>query len=225
MARVKAAAGVATVDSVTETCFTRAMTAMEDKRTRILETAIELAEQGGFEAVRLRDVAAQAEVALGTLYKRFRSKEDLLIAALELEAEKLDKRMEQKPATGHDPLDRVLAFFEIATKALFRKPNLARAVLRSLTSGDEQLTAKVAGFHDRIARLIIASMRGVGTLTPTSREATNTEQMVAFILEEVWFASLVGWMGGLTTKAMVIEQLRIAMTLLMKGVDLDKESV
>ena len=40
--------------------------------------AIELAERGGFEGVRLRDVAAHADVALGTLYRRFRSKEDLL---------------------------------------------------------------------------------------------------------------------------------------------------
>ena len=35
---------------------------------------MELAEEGGFEAVRLRDLASHADVALGTLYKRFRSK-------------------------------------------------------------------------------------------------------------------------------------------------------
>ena len=39
---------------------------MEDRSRRIVETAIELAERGGFEAVRLRDVAAHAGVALGT---------------------------------------------------------------------------------------------------------------------------------------------------------------
>src|SRR5437763_4151480 len=103
---------------------------MEDKRIRILETAIDLAEQGGFDAVRLRDVAAQADVALGTLYKRFRSKEDLLIGALELEAEKLDRRMAQKAVPGDSPVERAIAFFEIATRALFRKPNLGRAVIR-----------------------------------------------------------------------------------------------
>ncbi|MGH0031401.1 MAG: helix-turn-helix domain-containing protein [Myxococcota bacterium] len=57
---------------------------MEERSRRIVGAAIELAEQGGFEAVRLRDVAAQANVALGTLYRRLRSKEDLLLAALEL---------------------------------------------------------------------------------------------------------------------------------------------
>ena len=40
---------------------------MEERAQRIVDTAIELAERGGFEAVRLRDVAADAGVALGTL--------------------------------------------------------------------------------------------------------------------------------------------------------------
>ena len=44
---------------------------------RIVDAAVELAEQGGFEAVRLRDVAERSDVALGTLYKYFRSKEDI----------------------------------------------------------------------------------------------------------------------------------------------------
>ena len=44
---------------------------LEERARRIIETTIELAEQGGFEAVRLRDVAAHAEVAMGTLYRRF----------------------------------------------------------------------------------------------------------------------------------------------------------
>src|SRR5438067_4037678 len=99
---------------------------MEEKRSRILETAIELAEKGGYENVRLRDVAAQADVALGTLYKRFPSKESILIGALELEAEKLEKKMSKKAVDGDNALDRVIEFFNVASSSLFRKPNLGR---------------------------------------------------------------------------------------------------
>ncbi len=192
---------------------------VEDKRTRILETAIELAEQGGFEAVRLRDVAAQADVALGTLYKRFRSKEEILIAALDLEADKLEKRMAQRPAKGDTSVERVLSFFEAATNGLFRKPNLARAVLRALTSGDAELTAKVAGFHDRITRQIVVAQRGTDGPSLDEKEPRSSEQMLAFILSQIWFAALVGWMGGLHSKASVIDQLRISLQLLIKGVE------
>ena len=44
----------------------------------ILDAAAELAAHGGFDEVRLRDVAAKAGVALATLYKRFPSKEAAL---------------------------------------------------------------------------------------------------------------------------------------------------
>ena len=64
------------------------MPEVEERTRRIVETAVELAESGGFEAVRMRDVAAHAGVALGTFYKRFRSKEDLLVAALEMESDR-----------------------------------------------------------------------------------------------------------------------------------------
>ena len=57
---------------------------------RIVDAAVDLAEKGGFEAVRLRDVAEQSDVALGTLYKYFRSKEDILLFALNEEIERLE---------------------------------------------------------------------------------------------------------------------------------------
>ncbi|MEM9692781.1 MAG: helix-turn-helix domain-containing protein, partial [Myxococcota bacterium] len=47
----------------------------EERRDRIIDVAIELAEEGGFDNVRQRDVARLAGVALGTLYKSFKSKE------------------------------------------------------------------------------------------------------------------------------------------------------
>jgi TetR/AcrR family transcriptional regulator, cholesterol catabolism regulator len=194
------------------------ISAMESKRVRILETAIELAEKGGYENVRLRDVAAQADVALGTLYKRFPSKESILIGALELEAEKLEKKMSKKPVEGDNALDRIIEFFNILSATLFRKPNLGRAVLRALTSGDQELTGQVANFHQRITNMIIAAMRGApaGPLDP---EPLNTEQIVGFLMQQIWFSSLVGWMGGLITKPMVVEQLRLALTLILRGID------
>ena len=73
---------------------------LEERSRRIVESSIELAERGGFEAVRLRDVAAHAGVALGTLYRRFRSKEDLLVAALEQETRAVAQRIRQRPPKG-----------------------------------------------------------------------------------------------------------------------------
>lgn len=197
------------------------MSNAEDKRNRILESAIDLAEQGGFEAVRLRDLAEHADVALGTLYKRFRSKEEILLAALDLEAQKMEKRFAARPVEGDTVFDRTANLFDALTRTLLRRPNLARAVLRALTSGDDHITQSVAGFHDRITSMIIGAMRG--QMLGPGDEPRVTEQMVAFILQQVWFAALVGWMGGLFPKTMVTDQVRIALELLLRGVDLEKD--
>src|SRR5215468_6624328 len=70
---------------------------------RIVDAAVELAERGGFEAVRLRDVAERSDVALGTLYKYFRSKEDILLFALNEELERLEQLMAARPIAGGRP--------------------------------------------------------------------------------------------------------------------------
>ena len=130
------------------------MLEQEERTRRIVATAVELAEEGGFEAVRMRDVAAHAGVALGTFYKRFRSKEDLLIAALELESERLGRRLSKKMSNEGTRLERVLGFFDVATKGLTKKPNLAKAILRAVASGDPELSPRVAKFHSQMTRTI-----------------------------------------------------------------------
>ena len=191
---------------------------MSDRSQRIVDTAIELAEKGGFEAVRLRDVAAHAGVALGTLYRRFRSKEDLLIAALEREWAQLEQRVTARPVKGDTPLARVSSFFAVTTRALCRRPNLARAVLRAVASGDPELTERVAGFHGSITNLITASLRGPARVEPAdgTDDPSDRERELAFVLQQVWFASLVGWAGGLHGQGAVIEQVRTAAALMLK---------
>src|SRR5262245_39580431 len=137
---------------------------MKDRSDKIIEVAIALAEKGGFDNVRQREVAAKAGVALGTLYKRFRSKEDILCAALEREAADLERRMEDSPVRGEDEIDRVTAFFKLVTRGLVRKPNYARAVLRAMASGVPEIANNVLAYHGRMNGLIIAALRGTGRI-------------------------------------------------------------
>lgn len=180
-----------------------------------METAVELAEQGGFEAVRLRDVASHAGVALGTLYRRFRSKEDLLLAALEQEVADVKERFERRPPEGATPLERVTAFFQMTTRALCRRPNLARALVRAVATGEPALTQKVAAFHTVMEELIAGALRGEpfsGASAPTERE-----RRIGFVLQQVWFASLIGWSSGLHGQSAIAEQTAAAAELLLAG--------
>lgn len=179
---------------------------------RILEVAVALAEAGGFDGLRQRELAAKAGVALGTLYKRFKGKEDILAAALELEAEKLESHLAANPISGATAAARVALFFGGTTRALCKKKNLARALLRAVASGEPQLTEKVAAFHGRMTTMITLALRGspAGGEGQAEVQVTGDEHRVAFLLQQLWFASLVGWSGGLHSESAVVDQMRDA---------------
>jgi AcrR family transcriptional regulator len=187
---------------------------MEERSRRIVESAVELAEKGGFEAVRLRDVASHAGVALGTLYRRFRSKEDLLLAALELQIGKHEQLVERRPPQGASALERLTSFFQVLTRAMCRRPHLARALIRAVATGEPELTQKVAAFHTRVEDLITGALRG--TDGEARGAATDNERDLAYTLQLVWFASLVGWAGGLHGQTAVVLQTCRAAELMLK---------
>src|ERR1700689_2932985 len=197
---------------------------MKGRRDRILDVAVALAEEGGFENVRQRDVAARAGVALGTLYKSFRSKEDILSAALDREAETLERRLEDKPSLGHTSTERVSILFSMMTRGLCKKPKYARAVLRAMASGEPEVAGKVAAYQERITGLIIAAMRGVGRLSYSDIKGfppSTKEARMASALQQFWFASVVGWSAGLVSVNEAIDQVRRIAVVLDRGIDED----
>jgi AcrR family transcriptional regulator len=186
---------------------------MEERAQRIVVAAIELAEKGGFEGVRLRDVAAHADVALGTLYRRFRSKEDLLLAALEHQMGTLEQRIDAQPLTGVAPYDRVESFFRLTTEGMCARPHLARALVRAVVAGGPDLSQRVAAFHERLEAMIARALRGgAGGGAPTERE-----RRVGQALVHVWFASLTGWASGLHGVEEIVSDTCSAADLILGG--------
>jgi len=177
---------------------------MEKRTQRIISTAVELAEQGGFDAVRLRDVATHAGVALGTIYKRFPTKEDILVAALEQEVQAFARLMAATTVRGDTRSERATEFFNMATSTLLARPNFARAVLRAVASGETELIGKVAAFHTTLSHAINQAINGPEV------ESTQHDNDTAFLFQQIWFANLVGWMGGLHDRDTVMAQMRFA---------------
>src|SRR5947207_2149057 len=68
-------------------------------------------------------------------------------------------------------------------------------------------------YQGRMHGLIIAAMRGVGRLTygdTTVSPTTEKEQTLALLLQQNWFASLIGWSAGLHSQSDVIDHVRTA---------------
>lgn len=60
-----------------------------DRTRRILEAASRLFRDHGYGAIRIEDIAAGAEVSVGTLYNYFANKGDLLLAIVSMEVEEV----------------------------------------------------------------------------------------------------------------------------------------
>ena len=189
---------------------------VEERALRIIETTIDLAEQGGFEAVRLRDVASHAGVAMGTLYRRFHSKEDLLVAALERETRAMADRVFERPPNGDTPAERVVAFFVMATRGNLRRPNLTRAMFRASAAGEPALAPKVGIFHD----LMLRGGRGPRRADPASpgaAEIDERERLLGEVLNQIWFAVMINWSSGCETQASINERMSASVELVLDG--------
>jgi len=96
------------------------------RRRRVLDAAVRLAERGGFETVQMRDVAAEASVALGTVYRYFTSKERLLLEAMVEQVRTLAERVDEAPPVGTTSAERVVDVLARATASLQRHPRSPR---------------------------------------------------------------------------------------------------
>src|SRR5947199_9318664 len=97
------------------------------RRSRVLEAALALDANGGYDAVQMRDVATEAGVALGTIYRYFSSKDHLLAEALVEWAAELGRKVSRRPPAGETPSARVVHALRRATRSMEQEPQLPKA--------------------------------------------------------------------------------------------------
>lgn len=192
-----------------------ALDVSDERSQRILAVTIALAEEGGFAAVRLRDVAQSSGVALGTLYKRFRSKEDLLIGVVSSELENFAERIHAAEFSSNRA-QRLLEIFTHLTHFLCDRPNFGRAVLRSAAAGEQALAERLVSFHSGLSTLI-----GEAFVRDQERPPSAGELEVMSILQRLWFALLLGWASGIHELEYVLSELDKAIALLLRGLEHD----
>lgn len=186
-----------------------------ERRSRIVDVAIRLSQGRGFENVGLREVAEEVGVALGTLYKTFRSKEEIISAAVEQQTRNLHRRFSRHPAQGATSVDRVENLFSRLTRALTKNPAYARAVVVAIASNHADIMSSVLRHEDATKQIIIAAMRGTTPNDVDLRAIDPKEETIAFLMRQVWFAGLVGWGAGLYTPEAVVEHVVVAARILL----------
>jgi AcrR family transcriptional regulator len=200
--------------------------AQRARRRRILDTTVALAAQGGFEAVQMRAVAEQAQVALGTLYRYFPSKIHLLVSALAAEREAGAEAVTRRPVPGDTPAERVSTVLDKVTGSLQREPDLTEAMIRAFMFADATAAEESRMVARHVATMLTRAMRGdapsdgatvSGTDSDERDEAElEQERAIVKVLSDVWLSSLVQWVTGRASAADVSSSLQTAVRLLLR---------
>lgn len=182
------------------------------RRSAMLAAAEDLAMAGGWDAVQMREVATRADVALGTLYRYFPSKEHLLVSVMLGEVEQLADRLAVRPPEGNDPVDRVIDVLRRANRNLQKQPQVTVAMIRALVAGNQDVAPVVSANRDVMRRIIADAL---GHDVAADGAAGGRDVLAIDLLSDVWLAALVSWISGVESGATVIRKLEDATRVLL----------
>src|SRR5215471_10863916 len=180
------------------------------RRQRILDAAVALAAEGGYDAVQMREVALRADVALGTLYRYFSSKEHLLVSALASEVAGIRERLAERPPRGADDAERVMDVIRRSMRSLQRQPDVIAAMLKSLISTGPGVGDAVGPIGAQMTEIVVGAMRHDNPAT------AERDRAVAAVVQQVWLASLLWWVAGRAPVTVVEENIARAVGLLLR---------
>ncbi len=165
------------------------------RRRRIVQTAAALAVRGGVEAMQMRSVAERAGVALGTLYRYFPSKMDLVVAVVTEELDLLEGGIVRRPPTADTPAERAVDVLLRATRGLMREPELADALVRSLIMAEVKIELD-ARISDLVWRVATGNLEGAEEEDGTEVDRDSTGYVLVGSLTSVWIFELVEVLKG-----------------------------
>ena len=175
------------------------------RRQRVIDAALQLGSDGGYEAVQMRDVARTAGVALGTIYRYFTSKDHLLAAAMVDWTTDLERRVAQREHDGATA-DAVVEVIRAATRPMERDPRLAAAMVQAASANEPSVTACSQQTTEIVERMLTSAMNGDD---PDRRART------ARVLAHVWNSCILRWANGAEAVGQIGDDLEDAARLLL----------
>jgi AcrR family transcriptional regulator len=128
---------------------------------RMIAAAVCLFAHAGFNGTTTKDVAKLAKVSEGNIFRYFPTKQDLFLAALESELQKLSIRAEAlvlvaEAADFHAALE---AVFEIITETMVKQPELVRLLHFSLLEHRPDIKPALRRYLRPIGELVVKKLR------------------------------------------------------------------
>lgn len=127
----------------------------EDRRLRILQAASALFRAQGYEAVRIEDIAAQADVSAGTCYNYFSTKGDILLSIVTLEVEEVIDAgravVADPPEDGAGALDRLINIYYDHSLMYLSKAMWRIAISLTISAPETPFSQRYSGLDAKLA--------------------------------------------------------------------------
>jgi AcrR family transcriptional regulator len=162
-----------------------------DRKDRLVETALRLFYRNGFHATGIDTILAESGVAKMTLYKHFKSKDELILAALELRHERWSAWFRGEiERRSRSPRRRLLLAFDVLDGWFQGKDFRGCFFLNAASEygGLEPRVQEAVARHKRWVRELL----GQFTAEARARDADGLAGQLALLVEGAIAAALVG---------------------------------
>ena len=129
----------------------------EQRRAAIIEAAKVLCAQHGLDGVSMDRIAHEAELAKGTIYLYFRNREEMMMALIANEMDRLLQALEAVAGSDRTPqqqlLDAVQAFYDLSQSSQFFYRVIMQVNITHVVGKDHEPSAVAAHFAQQNAQM------------------------------------------------------------------------
>jgi AcrR family transcriptional regulator len=178
-----------------------------ERRDRIVRAGLALLRAHDHHQIQMKDVAAEADVALGTVYRYFQSKDHLFAEVLAEWGSHLRTNVERRPLRGTSNAERLTDVLHRSMRAFQGWPQLARVVM-ALEASEDPFTREI--WARNMSRNFDVYMEAVEGLP---EELTRDVVRVA---TSVFDLQLRQWVVGAQSIAEVYDRISRAVSLILE---------
>jgi AcrR family transcriptional regulator len=150
--------------------------------TRILDTASRLFRDHGYDAVKIEDIAAEAEVSIGTIYNYYRNKGDLLVAIVAMEVNEVlaagEEVIAKPPRSAEKAIDALIGIYVEHSLVYLSKEMWRQAMAISIQQPDSPFGLAYSALDVALAqqtRNLIEKLQAMGMLNERADAETFGE--------------------------------------------------
>ena len=161
----------------------------QQRRARIVRSALRMLQRSEYVDIQMRDVGERADVALGTVYRYFSSKERLFAAVLIEWSRSMHEGLQSDPPKGDDVAARLNDIMGRAFDAFERRPQVFRVVMALEDSTDAHTLSLLQEFSELARQSFSEPLK---ELAPEDVEAVVN--VVTAILSDALRGTAMGWL-------------------------------